>query len=67
MTRDSKEHILARADYYAGLVTKTTDPVRWSVEKVLEALEALKLAHQIQPRRYANSFAMAEHALAKVT
>ena len=36
---DPKEHTLERAEYFSGLVSKTTDPVYWPAEKILAAVK----------------------------
>jgi hypothetical protein len=68
LKRSSEEHILGRADYYKGLVTKTTDPVHWSKEDLLEAETALgAVTREEHRKRYENARAMVESACHKAS
>lgn len=60
-----EEHMLDRANYFKGLVTKTTDPVEWEKEKLLEAKEALHAAQH--HRAFENALAMIESAVHKAS
>jgi hypothetical protein len=63
--RDSPEHILARAEFFKGLITKTTDPVHWEEKKLREAKDALARARELEFRRYETAYAMIENAWCK--
>ncbi len=65
MQKGSKDHVLARADYFKGLVSKTTDPVYWPEEKIREAIVVLLVAETLDPRRYEAPLAMAQIAMYK--
>jgi len=65
MQKGSTEHMLARAEYYSGLLTKTTDPVSWPPQRLTEAAHALRPALELGHRRYVNALAAAESALLK--
>ncbi len=69
MQRGSKEHILARAEYFKGLVTKTTDPVHWNQEDILAAEAALTKAAEdvLYRRQYIDALAMIESAKHKAS
>jgi len=61
----SLEHTLNRADYYRGLLTKTTDPVYWDDKNINDAIAALRPVVERGHRRYENAFAAAQAALLK--
>ncbi|MDD3531507.1 MAG: hypothetical protein PHV99_02890 [Candidatus Pacebacteria bacterium] len=64
MEPGSLAHTLARAEYFLGLLTKTTDPVFWEVKKIEEALAAVALAAE-KHSRYKNALAAAQAAFLK--
>ncbi|MBI2025718.1 hypothetical protein HYT04_02955 [Candidatus Kaiserbacteria bacterium] len=66
MRNDSEEHVLARANYYKGLVTKTTDPVYWPEEKLRQAIVILLVAAKLEPQNYESALFAAQVACHKV-
>jgi len=69
MERGSLDHALKRADYYKGLLTKTTDPVFWDGMEGKKVLEEafIVLDHLVKAghRRYLNALSAADAALDK--
>lgn len=62
-----QEHVLARADYFRGRATKTSDPVYWDECDILEALTALAAVGDRFRRKYENALAAIEAALHKAS
>ena len=64
----SEEHTLARADYFAGLLQKTSDPVYWEGAKLHAAREALqRVRDTAHAHRYQTPIAILESALHKAS
>ena len=64
--KEEAEHALARAEFYRGLVLKTTDPVFWESHRVHEAEMALVAVVVLGHRRYEDALAAAQSARAKI-
>ena len=64
----TKEHAFARADYFNGLVKKTTDPVYWEQEKLEAAKAALDAVAGYDVRgAFTTARAMVEAAMHKAS
>ena len=67
LQKGSLDHVLARADYFNGLVQKTTDPVHWSREDLLRKVALVAAAETRYKPKYANAIAMIEAAQHKAS
>jgi hypothetical protein len=68
LQKGSLEHIVARANYFKGLVMKTTDPVYWEAEQLIEAKNALAAARDHgKGHIYQTALAMIESAVHKAS